>query len=174
MPELVRHPDFPAPDLIIEAEAVRSGTVLELRYVVTGAIEALSLPSPVEPKRTDELWRRTCLEAFVQHIGGGGYLELNLAPSTAWAAYRFDGYREGMRDADVEPPRIEVRRTADRLELNAALHLPDEGPWRVGLTAVIEDARGARSYWALRHPPGKPDFHNADCFVLELPGSRGA
>jgi hypothetical protein len=168
MPELVRHPDFLAPELTVEAQAVRSGAVLELRYGVSGEIAALAVPSPVEPRRADELWRHTCLEAFVQSVGGEGYLELNLAPSRAWAAYHFDSYREGMRDAEVEP-RIEVRRTADRLELTAAVTLPNEGSWRVGLTAVIEDANGARSYWALRHPPGKPDFHNADCFVLELP-----
>jgi hypothetical protein len=33
---------------------------------------------------------------------------------------------------------------------------------------VIEETNGAKSYWALKHPPGKPDFHHADGFVLEL------
>ena len=28
------------------------------------------------------------------------------------------------------------------------------------------------SYWALAHPPGKPDFHHPDCFALELPAAR--
>ena len=41
--------------------------------------------------------------------------------------------------------------------------------WRLGLSAVIEDTSGGKSYWALAHPPGKPDFHHADCFALELP-----
>jgi hypothetical protein len=27
---------------------------------------------------------------------------------------------------------------------------------------------GALSYWALRHPPGKPDFHHPAGFALEL------
>jgi hypothetical protein len=33
---------------------------------------------------------------------------------------------------------------------------------------VIEAADGSLSYWALRHPPGKPDFHHRDAFALEL------
>ena len=37
-----------------------------------------------------------------------------------------------------------------------------------GLSAVIEDPNGVLSYWALRHPPGKPDFHHPDTFALEI------
>src|SRR3546814_9971873 len=42
------------------------------------------------------------------------------------------------------------------------------GPVRVALSAVIEETDGTKSYWALRHPPGKPDFHHPDCFALAL------
>jgi hypothetical protein len=41
-------------------------------------------------------------------------------------------------------------------------------PWRLGLSAVIEDKAGHMSYWALAHPPGKPDFHHMDCFAYEF------
>ena len=44
----------------------------------------------------------------------------------------------------------------------SALHL------RLGAAAVLEDDNGRLSYWALCHPPGKPDFHHPDGFVLEL------
>jgi hypothetical protein len=44
-----------------------------------------------------------------------------------------------------------------------------EADWEVGLSAVIEAADGALSYWALRHPAGRPDFHHPDCFALDLP-----
>jgi hypothetical protein len=33
---------------------------------------------------------------------------------------------------------------------------------------VVEDQSGKLSYWAVRHPPGKPDFHHPDCFALDL------
>jgi hypothetical protein len=36
------------------------------------------------------------------------------------------------------------------------------------VSAVIEENSGAKSYWALKHPPGKPDFHHADGFDLTL------
>jgi hypothetical protein len=45
---------------------------------------------------------------------------------------------------------------------------------RIGLTAVVEDASGALSYWSLRHPAGRPDFHHADAFALRLEPPRDA
>lgn len=163
----------------IEAEAARPRTgLLTLRYVVTGPIENLSLPPLAAPSRADGLWRRTCFEAFVRAGPGEAYYEFNFSPSTEWAAYRFDGYRQGMAPAEgVEAPRIEPILTDEGFELSVSLELgqvpglPGAAPWRLGLSAVIEDAAGAISYWALAHPPGKADFHHADGFTLDLPGS---
>jgi len=59
----------------------------------------------------------------------------------------------------------------NRLELDAEIcqeFLPPGRPLRLGLSAVVEDADGELSYWALRHPPGKPDFHYTDAFALQL------
>ncbi len=39
---------------------------------------------------------------------------------------------------------------------------------KLALSAVVEDDSGTLSYWALKHAPGKPDFHHSDGFVLEL------
>ena len=125
-----------------------------------------------------ELWQHTCFEAFVRASPDAEYCEFNFAPSTQWAAYRFSGYRSGRRVADeIETPRIEVQSG------HAVLHvasLAESGrsacarrampPGIFGLSAVIEDLSGGHmSYWALAHPPGKPDFHHADCFALEFP-----
>jgi len=44
---------------------------------------------------------------------------------------------------------------------------PDRGS-KLALSAVIEEIDGTKSYWALAHPPGKPDFHHPDCFTLTL------
>ena len=104
-----------------------------------------------------------------RRAAAGGYREFNFSPSTQWAAYDFDGYRAGMRNADVLAPRIEGRHGQKHYELHVAFDLPGDGPWRVALTAVIEETGGVKSYWALKHAPGKPDFHHADGFVLELP-----
>jgi hypothetical protein len=164
------HPDSrPAAITGIEVEVGRpNGAQLRLRYAVSGAIDQLLIPAPADPERTDQLWRSTCFEAFAQQKGAQGYDEFNFAPSTQWAAYRFDGYRSGMRNADVLAPRVEGGIEDDTYVLHAAFDLPGAGPWRLGLSAVIEETSGAKSYWALAHAPGQPDFHNADGFTLEL------
>ena len=147
---------------------------LALTYVITGDIAALNLPAPVASARTDELWRHTCLEAFVGEAEGSGYYEFNLAPSSRWAAYGFDGYREGMSPAPLDDPGITAQATAQRFTLGATLDLgvlpglrPD-ADWRLALTAVIEQRDGLKSYWALAHPAGRPDFHHADGFSQVL------
>ena len=180
--DLKAHPDSPCPAVTaIRAEARRPRPgVLELRYVVSGDVGELRLAPVSASARADELWRRTCFEAFLRGPSGEAYLELNLAPSTQWAAYRFDGYRRGMARAELgAPPRIETTREDGRFELRAVVDLgqaaagPGEGVWRLGLSAVIEEAGGRLSYWALAHPPGKADFHHPDCFALELPAPEG-
>ncbi len=45
---------------------------------------------------------------------------------------------------------------------------PELLPVSIALSAVIEETDGTKSYWALRHPPGPPDFHHPDCFALTL------
>ena len=99
------------------------------------------------------------------------YTEINLSPSGAWAAYSFDGYREGMATpAEFAPPPFSDRRASDRYELQAELNLdfPDT-EWRLALSAVIELTDGSKSYWAIAHAPGKPDFHHPDAFAVILP-----
>jgi hypothetical protein len=142
---------------------------LVLTYMVSGDIGALRLPSILPSGRGDQLWQHTCFEAFVRPTGALAYCEFNVAPSTQWAAYQFDGYRNGMRAADIDAPQIEVQSTAERYALRVALQLTGLSlPFRLGLSAVIEETSGGKSYWALAHPPGKPDFHHSDCCALEL------
>ncbi len=160
----------------IEVEVARPRPgLLALNYVVTGIPRDLHLPVAAAPRRADELWRRTCFEAFVMASPGGGYIEVNLSPSRAWAAYEFGDYRAGMRVAgEIAAPVIERRAADDRFELNVSLDLsplavlPSAAVWRLGLAAVIETASGARSYWALAHPPGAADFHAAQSFAYDL------
>ena len=160
----------------VEAEVARpcAGTLV-LCYFVTGKISDLRMPPVMAAARTDELWRHTCFEAFVRASPGAGYYEFNFAPSTQWAAYRFGGYRTGMRVAtEISAPRIEVQSRRDCYTLQASLQLdqlsslPRAAGWSLGISAVIEETSGRKSYWALAHPPGKADFHHSDCFAYEL------
>ncbi|HEY5288793.1 MAG TPA: DOMON-like domain-containing protein [Caulobacteraceae bacterium] len=168
------HPNTPGVAVErIDVDIVRrSPRELALTYIVTGAISEIALPSPAPPVRADDLWRRTCFEAFIRFGSGEGYLEFNFAPSGAWAAYRFDAYRAGMRVADeIAPPRIEATTTDRRFDLAVTVDL-GEAAWgavcRLGLSAVIEETSGVKSYWALAHPPGIPDFHHSRAFVLDV------
>ena len=69
--------------------------------------------------------------------------------------------------ADMEPM-MEVEREVGRYALRVEPGIfPDTGS-KLALAAVIEEVDGTKSYWALRHPPGKPDFHHPDCFALTL------
>jgi hypothetical protein len=157
----------------IEVDAVRlePGT-LSLTYTLRGAIDDVALPERALPMRADELWRHTCFEAFIRAGAGDAYYEFNFAPSTQWAAYRFDSYRAGMSVAyEIAMPAAEVTKHSAQLTLRVPLSLPNfpASRWRMALSAVIEETNGAKSYWALAHAPGKPDFHHADAFALELP-----
>ena len=166
------HPDSlcaAATHIEVDIARPRPGSLI-LSYVVSGRIGDLRLLPIVAAARADELWRHTCFEAFVRSSADPGCYEFNFSPSTQWAAYRFDSYRSGMRIAtEIAAPRIEVRSTAGSYTLQAALELDGlSPPWRIGLSAVLEETNGRKSYWALAHPPGKADFHHADCFALEL------
>ena len=95
------------------------------------------------------------------------YLELNFSPSGEWAAYGFHSYRNAAALPELLP-QIRVKRENPVLELDAEAPLDASGKLRIGLSAVIEDAEGNLSYWALAHAAGKPDFHHRDAFALEL------
>jgi len=144
---------------------------LTLRYRLTGDLSFIVYPPPATPARADNLWRNTCFEAFIG-LPGGAYIEFNLAPSRPWAAYHFDGYRDGIRPHEVTDPHIAISAFGG-LVLTADIAIPAEAI-RLGLSAVIEARNGTKSYWAIAHPPGHPDFHNRDCFALELPAVEAA
>lgn len=167
----------------VEVEVTRlEAHNLMFAYVVTGQISDLLMPPVAAASRTDELWRHTCFEAFVRGLGSA-YYEFNFAPSTQWAAYQFGGYRSGMRVAtEIKTPRIAVESSSERFILQTSLDLNQlsiitpggggttGGPTirSLGLSAVIEETNGRRSYWALAHPPGKADFHHLDGFAFEI------
>ena len=156
------------------AQTAASGMLL-FRFVLRGEISRIRIPSAKSVERADDLWKHTCFEAFVRESGAATYHELNFAPSRHWAAYRFDDYRAGGSSPRLEsPPDIAVRRTDDRLEVDASVSLHDlmqrpvSHSLQIGLSAVIEGDDGRLSYWALKHAAGKPDFHAAAAFALEL------
>jgi hypothetical protein len=88
---------------------------------------------------------------------------------------------------EISAPRIDVRSNEECYTLRTFLELDEllppapfsagggggtgggDAAWRLGLSALLEEASGRMSYWALAHSTGRPDFHHADCFACELP-----
>jgi hypothetical protein len=162
-----------------EVTLERSGVDgLRLTYSVCGKIDDLVLAAPAPPLRTDDLWETTCFEAFVRTEHESAYREFNFSPSGEWAAYLLQEYRDRHpRDAALPaPPAIQIEAlNANGLELRVDLRLDlPPGPCQLNLAAVIEERDGRKSFWALAHRPGKPDFHHPSCFTLELPSARPA
>jgi hypothetical protein len=121
------------------------------------------------PRRTDELWKSTCFEAFVQAEGDDAYREFNFAPSGDWAAYDFTGRRTGMAEAPLgNPPYIRIEDNLTWWTLGATFAVEAGRKWRMGLSAVIEEQTGTKSYWALAHGGDRPDFHDPACFTARL------
>ena len=143
--------------------------LLCLTYWIGGDLAHTAFPRAQASARTDELWQHSCLEAFLG--AGQGYYEFNFSPSSQWAAYRFDGHRVGMRDAETDAPAIRWDRDGEAAKLSATIRLPSDLTGSLALSAIIEDTAGNRSFWALAHPSGQPDFHHPACFAAELPAA---
>lgn len=205
---LIPHPDTPANAI----ESISCGIIFchdgkaALDFIVGADPAVLKLAPACAPERCDGLWQNTCFELFVRSGDESCYREYNFAPSGAWAAYHFDGYRIGMKPLETAPPRI-LTSNKEQFDMAMAVDLARRGlepamieamlaaecgDWprqatqfpmsiqldglcshnvsqlHIALSAVIEEVDGTKSYWALRHPPGPPDFHHPDCFALTL------
>jgi hypothetical protein len=174
--QLTCHPWAPDPWVRgVEVSAIRDADgVLRLTYILIGRLGHLRLPKLAVLGGSDHLWQHTCFEAFIAIQGESAYHECNFAPSGEWAAHAFREYREREdRIVDLDPC-LHVNVIEDRLAVEATVPLDSLSPrhrkasLRLALSAVIEDESGVLSYWALRHPPGRPDFHHVDAFALDL------
>ncbi len=183
--ELLCHPSSPCAAVRkIEVRVRRKPGALALGFRLTGDLTQVRVPAPCAPRLATQLWVHTCFEAFVAIDGTNGYHEFNFAPSGEWAAYAFRSYRNGGLVADQAlaaealAPAIAARHTDAHLEVDATVPLAPlssrhaRAVLRLGLSAVVESTGGSLSYWALRHPAGKPDFHQRDAWVLRLEPPR--
>jgi hypothetical protein len=177
--DLQRHPSTRTDGVrAIQVAVRRSSAELTLTFRLDGEIPRIRVAPPSTPRFARDLWQHTCFEAFIAINGQVAYYEFNFAPSGEWAVYAFRAYRDGDPVLDeMLHPNIAIRSAANRLELDAVVPLDRlsaihaRALLRIGLSAVVETSDGL-SYWALRHPKDKPDFHNADGFtlLLEPPG----
>lgn len=175
---LIPHPDHPALSVSqVEARVIGSDSNwLRVRWRIEGS-QKLVVPPFAGKGRADGLWETTCFELFLKPEGGSAYVELNLSPSERWNAYDFAAYRWGMEPRPFpREPECTMRQGSSFAIFDAAIPitaLPQE-ECAMGMTAVIEELGGVKSYWALVHPEGAPDFHAPACFTATLPAPGAA
>lgn len=168
------HPDGVDPCItaIRVSLARRPDGGLDLGWRLEGDVAGLTVPAVGAALPRERLWAHTCCELFVAPEGGEAYREFNFSPSGQWMAFDFAAYRQRVADPQLSGPRLSLSREAHALSL--AVDLPaaclPAGDCRLALTTVVELADGSHRYWALRHPPGRPDFHHRDGFALVLKG----
>ncbi|MGR9108624.1 MAG: DOMON-like domain-containing protein [Gammaproteobacteria bacterium] len=170
---LICHPNTPCAFVSrIEVKAERkNANAIRLYYKIHGKLDRLSFAPHQKIGRCEGLWRHTCCEAFIKARGNDDYYEFNFAPSTAWALYRFSAYRQDMTAVPFpEAPVLTTRRSVQLFELETSLDLKPlalcDQPLDLALSVVIETEGGSLSYWAIKHPSGKADFHHPDAFAL--------
>ena len=161
--------------LTIGGSIGRRADALSVRCEVRGNLSRVAIPAAAEaPRRQDRLWEETCFELFLGAADSEEYWEINLSPSGHWNVYRFDRYREGMREeTDITSLPFDVRRDPEALLLTAEIGIgkivPEGKDLAVGVAVVIGTIDGEKSHWAPVHPASRPDFHRRDGFALTLP-----
>lgn len=140
---------------------------IHLEFCIEGPLHLLLCPPPQEPARQDELWKSTCLEAFLGYKDGS-YLEINCSPNGHWNVYEFDSYRKGMRPADHITVRL-TRLEKDEHQAKFFIQVLSDKALSVsqaGLSMVFESTNHEKSYWALSHPSTQADFHDSKAWTL--------
>ena len=172
---LLCHPDTPCAVVqeIVASIATPNDGTLKISYTLKGDLDQVRMSD--EAFGTDPIWQHTCFELFLRATNDSEYYEFNFSPAGPWASYGFRDYRDGasIRLEGLDP-KITVDRKADQLRLVAEMPLDrlpgiDGGvQLSLGVSAVIEQTAGNLCYWAIKHPQGKPDFHHADNFAIQL------
>ena len=173
---LIPHPASPPSEsemkvwaTVDHAGALGAVATTNIWFGVGAPADRFVIPEGSDSARIDDLWQTTCFEAFLRAEDEDAYREWNFAPSGQWAAYDFAVYREGRADAEVAPPYIRIEDNLTWWALGATIAVPVETRWQLGLSAILEEKDGTKSYWALAHPDGEqPDFHDPVCFAARL------
>lgn len=170
-----RHPCDAIRRLEVAVEPQSLPATLQIHYRIEGDVGRLCLPPAGTARRRDGLWHHSCFEAFLRPDASDSYHEFNFAPCGDWAAYRFEARRAQRSLPEFcTPPSTQISRLAESYELTAEVpigavpELACAGALHAALTAVIETTAGERSYWAMAHGGGEPDFHDPATFLLRV------
>ena len=101
------------------------------------------------------LWKTTCFEAFLRSPGERRLSRVEFRSVGQWAAYDFSELsrrhgRSGGRRAALHPDGGQFHLVGARRDHRRRRRTR---VWELGLSAVLEEKDGTKSYWALAHPP---------------------
>ena len=149
--------------------------VAALRWRIDGP-DKLVVPRFAGKGRADELWKTTCFELFLREPARGRYRRAQPLALRALGGLRLHRLSRG-HERPPDAARAELHRCVSGRRWRSSMRRCRSPrcpplPWQVGLNAVLEEQGGRLSYWAIAHPPGKPDFH--DSGLLRRAGSGTA
>lgn len=119
--------------------------------------------------RMDDLWKETCLEAFIYQPATKQYLELNLSPKNgAWNAYLFESYRKRSK---IQPQWTQLKMLKNgmgfRVPLNEIEKLLGPPPFQMAISCVVK-SQNETHYFALAHLDQVPNFHYSPSYIEPL------
>jgi hypothetical protein len=161
-------------DLEVIGTVARRANVLTLSYSLLGDLSTIEIPAATSPDRQRHLWETTCFEFFLSMKNDQQYWEFNLSPAGHWNVYRFDEYRQGMKEetAFTAMP-FSIQAEPDALSLALKLNLSSMVSatqiLEMAIATVVKHKDGTLPYWALKHPSKEPDFHRREAFMIQLP-----
>lgn len=173
MHKLHLHPGCSAgPVTSISASVFPTSSGCRVQFRLHGDLPKVRIPGLAESERADNLWKTTCFEVFWQPQGTSAYREFNLSPSSRWAAYDFDDFRENGRDAPIDAIAVASAHSNETLLLTADIAADLPLPAMVALNAIVEDSKGVLHFWALSFRDGPPEFHSVETRSLRLDDLR--
>ncbi len=162
-------------DLSVQLHATAPNKVDLLSFTLIDPKDLVNFESINPKKRSFELWNHTCFEAFFK-LPDGSYFEFNFALNFAWNCYYFTSYRSSpLTEFPVNDSLIarDILLSKDKKILIAKIpqevkDILNKNRVKCSFTAVIKDRENRTHYYALKHADGKPNFHHADSFILEI------
>lgn len=164
-------------EITVSVALSHSDRGVKAEFVLLGDTSAILWPATL-PKAMPghELWKHTCFELFIADPRCPAYWEYNFSPSRQWAIYAFRDYRQPAETPITAHPTIETPRLTEKT-FSIELYFPLEAPLlkkslSIGACAVIEMHDGSFQYFALTHCAQRPDFHQRDSFLVNIPWPR--
>jgi hypothetical protein len=166
--------DAGAPVRAFTADIELIGDRLRCAWSLAAEPGAILWPAPGRGMgRAMNLWEHTCLECFIGPVSQPDYIEINLTTSGQWNSFHFTDVRQEMAESPLlvcesmspTPPRPDGYDCAAQFNLSAWAEVAE---FRIGIAAVIETRAGERHFFALAHPPTRPDFHHRANHLIQL------